>query len=128
MNYLLDTVVFLWMIFDQKESISSRALRILEEEENLYLSSISLWEIAIKYSLGRLKLKEPPKKWLPELIFQMDLKPLEMTQRHALEVAELPYYHRDPFDRLLAAQARLEEMTLISPDKIFKKYYINVIG
>ncbi|MFO1518337.1 MAG: type II toxin-antitoxin system VapC family toxin [bacterium] len=127
MSYLLDTAVFLWMIFGEEEKFSRKALKIVEESDNLYLSAASLWEIAIKFSLGKLSLQKNPDTWLPDVIGQMNLKPLPITQGHALAVAQLPYHHKDPFDRLLIGQARREEMSILSPDRVFKKYKIPLV-
>ena len=128
MKCLLDTVVFLWVIFDEREKLSRKVLSILNDGSvELYLSAVSVWEIAIKYSLGRLSLKKDPTHWLPEVILKMGLNPLSMSQRHALAVGKLPFHHKDPFDRLLICQARLEEWPVITPDAIFKKYRVPVI-
>lgn len=128
MKYLLDTAIFLYMIFDQRDQISKKTLQVVQDFENeLYFSAVSAWEIAIKYSLGKLVLQDPPQEWLPDIIFKMGLRPLPISQAHAFFVAKLPYHHRDPFDRLLIAQAKLEKLKIITPDKIFKKYRIPTV-
>lgn len=128
MKYLLDTVVFLWVIFDERSRISATAISILEDPKNeLFFSAASAWEIAIKYSLGKLELKKNPAEWLPDLISKMGLHPLPISQRHALEVGRLPYHHRDPFDRLLVAQAKTEGLPMITPDSLFKDYEMEVV-
>lgn len=128
MKYLLDTAVFLWMLFDQRAACSRRALRLLEDPAHeLFLSAASTWEIAIKYALGKLPLKQPPGSWLPDVIIRMGLSPLPITAAHTWAVAELPWHHRDPFDRLLVAQSRLETLPLISPDRMFRRYRVEVL-
>lgn len=97
------------------------------EEEDRILSAASLWEIAIKYSAGKLVLEEDPKKWLPGVILEMGLQQLAISHRHALGVMDLPLYHKDPFDRLLISQAKIENIPIVSPDRIFKKYKVPVI-
>lgn len=128
MKYLIDTVVFLWVIFDERNQITEKARTLLEDPKNeLSFSAASAWEIAIKYSLGKLELKKNPAEWLPDLISKMGLHPLPISQRHALEVGRLPHHHRDPFDRLLVAQAKSEGLSMITPDSLFKDYEIEVV-
>ena len=127
MKYLLDTATFIWIMNDQPEKISPQALEVIQEREDVFLSAVSPWEIAIKYSIGKLEVSEKPKTLLPSLVLKMGLKQLPVTHRHALEVASLPKHHNDPFDRLLVSQCRLEGMILISPDLFLKKYKIKMI-
>lgn len=123
MKYLLDTVTFLWILFDETERISAPALDALSDDRTeLYFSAASAWEIAIKYSLGKLILKKPPAAWLPDIVMKMDLRALPIHTRHALACANLPWHHRDPFDRLLVCQANAEGLPLITPDPIFRRY------
>ncbi|MDL1873536.1 type II toxin-antitoxin system VapC family toxin, partial [Deltaproteobacteria bacterium PRO3] len=89
MKCLLDTATFLWMIFGEEARLSKRALRIVQESEEIHLSAVSVWEIVIKYGIGKLSLKAHPKTWLPEIVLEMGLKSLPISQRHVLEVAEL---------------------------------------
>lgn len=97
------------------------------ENHELVISAVSTWEIAIKYSIGKLKLDGNPQRWIPEIILKMGLQQLPISQRHTLRMSHLPFHHKDPFDRLLAGQAQLEKMALLSPDKIFKKYKVTTI-
>lgn len=127
MKYLLDTAVFIWMVSDERDQFSRRGLALLEADSMLYLSTVSLWEIAIKFSSQKLYLDPHPQKWLPPLILKMGLVPLPISQDHALATIELPYHHRDPFDRLLVSQAKIESLPIISPDKIFRKYKVETI-
>lgn len=128
MKYLLDTVTFLWMFFGEKYKLSDEARQVVERDDSeLHLSIVSAWEIAIKYSKGKLKLVKNPADCLPELIHQMGLKQVAISLSHALSVSSLPHHHRDPFDRLLAAQARAENLPIITPDPIFKKYRVKVV-
>ncbi len=128
MKVILDTAVFLWMIFGEESKITKRGLKVLEDEKNeLFFSVVSAWEIAIKYSIGKLELENPPQQWLPDIVIKMGLQQIPILQGHALAVAELPSHHKDPFDRLLVSQAKTEGMSIISPDPIFKKYRVKTI-
>lgn len=128
MKYLLDTAPFLWMLFDDREHISDKAFGILSDPRSkLFLSAASTWEIAIKYSLGKLKLKKAPSSWLPSIMNRMDLQMLPIHIRHTMPLMNLPWKHKDPFDRLLVSQAMAEGLKIISPDKIFRQYKVPLI-
>jgi PIN domain nuclease of toxin-antitoxin system len=125
---LLDTQVWLWMQADP-DRLSEAARRIVEPAENeLLLSAASSWEIAIKFGLGRLPLPEPPDRYVPDRIRRSGVTPLVVEHAHALSVASLPDHHRDPFDRLLVAQARLEGVPILTADPAFAPYQVEVIG
>ena len=125
MNLLLDTNAFLWFIAGD-ENLSSVARTTIENpENNRYLSVASLWEIAIKVSIGKLELSEPFEKLIPEQLTENGIQLLDISVAHTALIASLPFHHRDPFDRLIAAQAKVEQMTLISSDDVFDKYEIN---
>jgi PIN domain nuclease of toxin-antitoxin system len=125
-KFLLDTHVWLWMIAD-RERFSAEVASLLENSENdLLLSAASSWEIAIKHSLGKLTLPAPPARYVPEQIAKTGVTPLPVEHSHALRVAELPPHHRDPFDRLLIAQAELEGATLLTADMRFSPYGISI--
>jgi len=126
MRFLLDTHVWLWMIAE-RERFSVEVAALLENSANdLLLSAVSSWEIAIKHSLGKLTLPAPPAKYVPEQIAKTGVTPLPVEHSHALRVAELPPHHRDPFDRLLVAQAELERATLLTGDRQFEAYGIPI--
>jgi PIN domain nuclease of toxin-antitoxin system len=128
MKLILDTAVFLWMIFGEESKITKRGVKVLEDEKNeLFFSVVSAWEIAIKYSIGKLQLQSHPQKWLPDVVLKIGLQQLPVLQGHALAVADLPSHHKDPFDRLLITQAKMEGMSLVSPDPIFRKYRVKTI-
>lgn len=128
MKYLLDTVVFLRAYAGQEGYLSEEVRDLLEQNEGkeLYVSAVSTWEMAIKSSIGKLHFKMNILS-LSDIILQMGLRQLPITMRHTLAVTRLPHHHRDPFDRLLICQAKLEGLRLISPDPIFKKYHIPVV-
>lgn len=127
MKILLDTHIFLWM-FLTPSRISANVESLLKDANNeIFLSSASSWEISIKYGIGKLKLPDPPEIYVPERMKRANFKSLEITHQHALAVADLPQIHKDPFDRLLIAQANIENFTLLSADSIFGKYTVKLI-
>jgi PIN domain nuclease of toxin-antitoxin system len=126
MKLLIDTHVLLWLAGDSK-SLSTKVVDlILDEQNSLFLSFASIWEIQIKSQLGKLNIT----KLLPELIQQQcqtnDIQLLEVKLEHIYALKDLQNHHRDPFDRLLIAQAQTEDMTLVSADKVFALYDVNL--
>lgn len=127
MRALLDTHVLLWWVVDAPR-LSQRARHLLSNPgSEVYFSAASSWELAIKFALGRLTLPVPPRSFVPKILREQSIRPLDVTHAHALAVAELPPQHRDPFDRLLVAQARLEKLAVVSGDPIFREYGSKVI-
>lgn len=125
---MLDTHAWLWMIAEP-ERFSAQTTALLENPANeLLLSSASSWEIAIKHSLGKLFLPAPPAKYVPEQIAKTGVTPVSVEHSHALRVSGLPPHHRDPFDRLLVAQAELEGATLLTADPQFEPYGIPILS
>jgi len=123
---LLDTHIWLWMIAEP-ERFTPETTKALEDSDNdLLFSAVSSWEIAIKHSLGKLALPAPPATYVPQQIAKTGVTPLPLEHSHALRVAELPSHHRDPFDRLLVAQAELEGATLLTSDRQFAPYGIPI--
>ena len=88
---------------------------------------VSLWEIAIKYSLKKLDLKKAPGEWLLDIATNMGWEILSVLPTHALKVSDFPYHHRDPFDRLLISQAQTERIPVITPDEKFREYAVKVV-
>jgi len=126
MNVLLDTHALIWFITDDRK-LTHYAKQIIQDPINTcFVSVASLWEIGIKTSLGRLELKSDLKK-IFGLIEQSGLLLLPITPNHILTNAELDFHHRDPFDRLIIAQGKCEELTIISKDKVFEKYHIDLV-
>ncbi|MCK6562974.1 type II toxin-antitoxin system VapC family toxin [bacterium] len=122
MNLLLDTHAFLWFIKDDA-SLSLRARGLIEEPENKRLLSIvSLWEIAIKASLGKIVLKLPFDALMPRQLQENDIDLLPIALPHLGLVERLPFHHRDPFDRLIIAQSLVENLPLVSIDSQFDKH------
>ena len=128
MRVLIDTCVFLWMRMapdrlapDVREVLADRANDVL-------YSAVSSWEIAIKYAVGRLRLPEPPSDFVTDRIASSGLTPISVEHSHALRVASLPMHHRDPFDRLLIAQAMDMQVPIVTDDHGFDPYAIEVIA
>ncbi|MGH7647261.1 MAG: type II toxin-antitoxin system VapC family toxin [Gemmatimonadaceae bacterium] len=127
MRVLLDTHVWLWMIAaPERLSKKGRSIVIAAENE-LVFSAASAWEIAIKFALGKLRLPETPEAYIPRLMARTAVTSLPVHTRHALHVATLPAHHRDPFDRLLVAQAQLEGLPILTADAAFRKYDVTTV-
>lgn len=121
---LLDTNVAVWLLLGQREAVSGPAVEALERSDNrVALSAVSYWEIAIKRSVGKLDLA---KGWSAALT-RLRFEPMPITARHAEWVEQLPWHHRDPFDRLLVAQAELEDHALVSADRRLNAYDVQVV-
>jgi len=118
MRILIDTQIFIWAVIDS-EKLDARARRIMLEAEEVFVSSASIWEIAIKTRLG--KLEGNPDEFA-QAIVRSGFRELAVTSRHAAKVYDLPPYHRDPFDRLLIAQAISEPLRLMTADKVLARY------
>lgn len=124
MKLLLDTHSFLWFVGGD-ERLSSTARTLIEDVNNdVFLSVASLWEMAIKISLGRLQLAQPFEVFIPQQISLNHIGVLGITISHTAQVSVLPFHHRDPFDRLLIAQALVEKMSIVSRDPEFDAYGI----
>lgn len=118
MNLLLDTHVFIWAV-DDDPRLSAAAWSTIEEADSVYVSSASIWEATIKYQLGKLKV-DPDR--LIDAVAMSGFLELSITMRHAAAVAHLPPIHRDPFDRLLLAQAISEPLHFLTADDKLPQY------
>lgn len=127
MRILLDTSIFLWFIGGSKK-LNAEALKLIENFDNtLFMSIVSLWEIAIKMSIGKLVLAEPFDRLIPQKIKENEIEILQINLTHISEMMRLPLYHRDPFDRLIIAQGISEKIPIVSSDEAFKNYPIDII-
>ncbi len=122
MNLLLDTHVLIW--WDEGRRLATEARRAIADADGVYVSAASAWEVAIKTGLGRLR----PARTVEQAVEESGFLELPVTFRHAQRVGSLPPHHRDPFDRLLIAQAEVEELTLVTRDGVFARYGVGVIG
>ncbi|MBI5310242.1 MAG: type II toxin-antitoxin system VapC family toxin [Actinobacteria bacterium] len=124
MRVLLDTHVVLWWLADETDRFSEQGWRVLDDPTvDAVVSAVTVWEIAIKRGLG--KLDAPA-----DIVAQLDNSPVELlpiTARHADLVSKLPDLHRDPFDRLLIAQAKIERLAVATADEVFGRYSVEVL-
>lgn len=127
MRFLIDTHCWLWLQTEPGRFNAELLGTLGQPETTRYFSAASAWEIAVKHALGKLPLPEPPATYVPERMRISRTPGLAITHAHALGVGALPHHHRDPFDRLLAAQARIEGLTLITVDPVFARYEVSII-
>lgn len=127
MRYLLDTHCWLWMQ-TEPERLAAKGRRLLQDPEtDVLFSAATAWEIAIKFALGKLRLPAPPVAFVARALAEDRLATLPISHDHALRAGELPAHHRDPFDRLLIAQAQIEGLTLLTADRRFAQYDVTVL-
>ena len=126
MKLLLDTHTFLWWTTDEPQ-MSATALDLIADSRNtLYWSAASSWEVAIKYALGRLPLPDTPEQFLTAELGRNRIESLPIVDAHAFQASLLPRHHRDPFDRMLVAQAQLETFGLITNDSNIRRYDVDL--
>lgn len=122
MRLLLDTCTFLWIV-SRDASLSQRARDAFVDPTNeVYLSPVSAWEIAVKHRLGKLPLPRSPATFVPEERVRHHIAPLPLDEAAALATERLPDLHRDPFDRMLVCQAIMGALTLVTPDPLVTQY------
>ena len=123
--HLIDTYALLWYLRDSSK-LSEKAHEIIDNEEQIFTSIASLWEIAIKHSIGKLDLEFSITQ-IEELCKQKDISILPIASKHLDELKKLPNHHNDPFDRLIICQARTENLTIITRDTIIPKYSVKTL-
>lgn len=123
-KFLLDTHTFIWFILDVRQ-LSAVAKTIIEDRNSkILVSTASLWEIAIKMSLGKLDMGAPFEQLIPGQLIANRMEILPISVAHLYQVAQLPFHHRDPFDRLLIAQSLSENLPILSRDATFDHYAV----
>ena len=127
MKILLDTQCWLWWIAAPEKLNQSASSCIADKRNTVYLSAASSWEIAIKYSIGKLPLPEPPMLFIPKRLARDAITALPIKIMHTLHVANLPRHHKDPFDRILISQSILEDIPIMTVDTQFELYEANII-
>jgi PIN domain nuclease of toxin-antitoxin system len=127
MRAILDTQIFLWWNTNEPRLSASIREIIADGRNELYLSAASAWEIAIKAARGRLTLPAPPQEYVTSRLVLHSIQSLPIISRHALQVYTLPEHHRDPFDRLLVAQGQIEDLPILTADRLFAQYDVKVI-
>ncbi len=127
MNLLLDTHIFLWFVNDDPR-LGDRHKDLIENESNFsYLSVASLWEMSIKYNLGKLKLAPSYEDFVMREVRESSIILLNIELDHLRINASLPFHHKDPFDRIIIAQSIAENLPIITVDSIFNQYPIRLV-
>jgi PIN domain nuclease of toxin-antitoxin system len=127
MNLILDTQIFLWA-FDQPAKLPPQYHAPLQDPQNrLFLSVASMWEMQIKSQIGKINLPLPVELFVQVHLAENDIQPLPIDPHHIWFLGQLPLHHRDPFDRLLIAQANADHLTLVSVDSSFSLYSVALL-
>lgn len=127
MKVLLDTCAFLWFLADSPELSPAARAQIENPENEVHLSAISVWEIARKYAQGKISLPAHPAILIPALRQDSGIAALPLTEADALAAEKLQLFHKDPFDRMLIAQALMGGMAIVTADRAFEPYPVRVI-
>jgi PIN domain nuclease of toxin-antitoxin system len=122
MKLLLDTHAFLWFVWNHKNLSSTAQNGIADPRNTVLFSAASHWEIAIKASVGKLKLTAPFKDFIEQSLAKNNFQRLAIEVSHSDDLIQLPFHHRDPFDRMLIAQAMVEHMSIVSAESLFDSY------
>lgn len=127
MKYLIDTHTLLWIVTnDPKLSAKAKDL-YLDSENEIFISLASIWELSIKSSIGKISLEQPLDEFVDEHVKGNDIRILKIELPHVLRIENLPFYHRDPFDRLIISQSIEDNIPIIGSDKTFDSYPIKRI-
>jgi PIN domain nuclease of toxin-antitoxin system len=127
MKLLLDTHCWLWLVAEPEKIRHDVVEMVVAESNEVYVSAATAWEIVIKHALGKLSLPVAPTEYVPQRIAALGHVTLPIEQRHALWVGGLPLHHKDPFDRILIAQAQIEGMHLVTADRLVAAYDVPII-
>ncbi len=127
MKLLLDTQCWLWWFAEPERLNEDIITQIADEANELWFSVASIWEIGIKVSIGKLPLPEPLDSYISSRMAELGVQLLDIRANHAVKASSLPLHHRDPFDRMLIAQAIIEDMTLVSADSMFRQYDVSIL-
>lgn len=127
MKVLIDTHCWLWLCFEPERFSRSTLERLADPDTERLVSSASIWEIVIKHGLGKLTLPVAPATFVPSRLQTTQTDVLPISAAHALRVADLPDHHRDPFDRMIVAQAMIEATPLLTADKAIRKYDVEFL-
>jgi PIN domain nuclease of toxin-antitoxin system len=127
MRILLDTHIFLWFISGDTQLSADVRDSIRAPSNEVYLSAVSVWEVIVKYQLGKLPLPEPPETYLPKQRNLHQIISLELDEVSVAQLAKLPPLHRDPFDRMLICQALKNDLTIATVDAMVRAYSVRVL-
>ena len=122
MKILLDTCTFLWIVGDSPELSEASRNLFREPSNDVFLSAVSVWEISVKYALGKLPLPQPPEKYIPIQREKHMVDPLGLDDNSVLHLNRLPQLHKDPFDRMLICQAINHGLVILTPDELIAQY------
>jgi len=127
MKIILDTHIFLWLITDN-DRLSDKSKHAFTNSDNeLFFSIASYWEICIKISIGKLKLSKNWDKIIKDELMVNSVKLLPISTEHCLQITQLPFHHRDPFDRIIISQAIIEQMHIMTINSYFSQYEVNIV-
>jgi len=126
MRLLIDTHILIWFLEGNNLLSKPRRQKIADSNNDVFVSITSLWEIAIKISIGKLTLNKPLADVIKQIAAQ-DIEILPVLAEHTLRVSTLPFYHRDPFDRIIISQAQIENLPVMTDDHEFSNYGIKII-
>lgn len=127
MRLLLDTCTFLWLITGADELSDQAASLFMDQANEVFVSAVSVWELSVKHSLGRLSLPEAPERLVPAQREQHGIAALPLEERAVLHLHKLPALHRDPFDRMLICQAIEHDCILLTPDPLITQYPVRTL-
>jgi len=127
MRLLLDTHIWLWWQMSPGSIKPAIKDQIVDADNEVLLSTVSTWEMTIKIAVGKLQLPQPLEEMLPESLLLDSMLTLPLSHHHCFELTRLPMHHRDPFDRMLIAQARQESLTLVTADSMFHRYDVELL-
>lgn len=127
MKILLDTCAFLWITSDAPE-LTATVRRVFSDCDNeIFLSSVSVWEMMVKYKLGKLPLPEAPQKYIRLQCELHNIEPLPLSENEVYFLAQLPDFHKDPFDRMLICQAMAQDLTILTNDGLIEQYPVKTL-
>jgi PIN domain nuclease of toxin-antitoxin system len=127
MKLLLDTCIFLWLISGDNRLSNSVREEICDPENEIFLSTVSIWESIVKNQIGRLPLPEPPAEYLPAQRKRHNISSLPLEEGSVVNLSNLPLIHRDPFDRMLICQAIEHQLTLVTVDNVIRSYPVETM-
>lgn len=127
MKLLLDTCTFLWIALGSDELSSAARSAFRDPANDVFLSVVSAWEIALEYSVGKLPLPDAPARYLPGVRARHGIAPLPLDEGAALQLPKLPDLHRDPFDRMLVCQAIAHGLEIVTPDAAISQYPVRTL-
>jgi PIN domain nuclease of toxin-antitoxin system len=127
MRLLLDSHVFFWATDRPREIPPDTSRMVVDAENDVFVSAASIWELSIKHRLGKLTLTRPWDEWIEIALREGGFQTIDVTAEHGAAAGQLPMHHRDPFDRMLVAQALLEDLTIVTRDRIIPLYHVPIL-